>query len=156
MQREEVVVYLGLGANLGDAHQALKNAFAELAKLPLSEGLICSSLYRSSPVDAKGPDFVNAVVQLRTRLNAIDLLHACQAIENRAGRERPYPNAPRTLDIDILLFGEATVASKELMVPHPRMKNRAFVLVPLHEIAPHCVGTVDLQQVADQSVSLIA
>jgi 2-amino-4-hydroxy-6-hydroxymethyldihydropteridine diphosphokinase len=141
---------------LGDAQQALKNAFAELAKLPLSEGLICSSLYRSSPVDAKGPDFVNAVVQLRTRLNAIDLLHACQAIENRAGRERPYPNAPRTLDIDILLFGEATVASKELMVPHPRMKNRAFVLVPLHEIAPHCVGTVDLQQVADQSVSLIA
>lgn len=156
MQREEVVVYLGLGANLGDAQQALKNAFAELAQLPLSEGLICSSLYRSSPVDAKGPDFVNAVVQLRTRLNAIDLLHACQAIENRAGRERPYPNAPRTLDIDILLFGEAKVASKELMVPHPRMRDRAFVLVPLREIAPHCVGTEDLQQLADQSVSLIA
>ena len=156
MQRDEVLVYLGLGANLGDAQQSLKNAFDELAKMPLTDGLICSSFYRSSPVDAKGPDYVNAVVQLRTRLNAIELLHACQAIENRAGRERPYPNAPRTLDIDILLFGEAAVASEALKVPHPRMRDRAFVLVPLQEIAPHCVSTEDLQKVADQTVCLIA
>ena len=155
MQRDEVSVYVGLGANLGDAQQAVQKASAELANLPLTEWVATSSLYQSSPVDAQGPDFVNAVVHLKTRLNAIDLLHACQAIENRAGRERPYRNAPRTLDIDILLFGEANIISEELILPHPRMKDRAFVLVPLNEIAPQWVIASDLQKVKAQAVRLI-
>ena len=155
MQRDEVSVYVGLGANLGDAHQAVQNASAELANLPLTQLVVCSSLYQSSPVDAQGPDFVNAVVHLKTRLNAIDFLHACQAIENRAGRERPYRNAPRTLDIDILMFGEATVISEELILPHPRMKDRAFVLLPLNEIAPQWVSASDLLQVNGQVIRLV-
>ena len=155
MQRDEVSVYVGLGANLGDAQQAVQNASADLANLPLTQLVVCSSLYQSSPVDAQGPDFVNAVVHLKTRLNAIDLLHACQAIESRAGRERPYRNAPRTLDIDILLFGEANVISAELILPHPRMKDRAFVLVPLNEIAPQWVIASDLQKVKGQAVRLV-
>ena len=155
MHRDVVSVYLGLGANLGDAQQAVHNASAELANLPLTEWVASSSLYQSSPVDAQGPDFVNAVVHLKTRLNAIDLLHACQAIENRAGRERPYPNAPRTLDIDILLFGEGNIQSKELLIPHPKMKDRAFVLLPLSEISPQLVSAADLLQVSGQPIGKI-
>jgi 2-amino-4-hydroxy-6-hydroxymethyldihydropteridine diphosphokinase len=155
MHRDVVSVYLGLGANLGDAQQSVHNASAELANLPLTEWVASSPLYQSSPVDAQGPDFVNAVVHLKTRLNAIDLLHACQAIENRAGRERPYPNAPRTLDIDILLFGEGNIQSKELLIPHPKMKDRAFVLLPLSEISPHLVSAADLLQVSGQPIGKI-
>jgi 2-amino-4-hydroxy-6-hydroxymethyldihydropteridine diphosphokinase len=155
MQRDLVSVYVGLGANLGDAQQAVQKASDELANLPLTERVASSSLYQSSPVDAQGPDFVNAVVHLKTRLNAIDLLHACQAIENRAGRERPYLNAPRTLDIDILLFGEANIQSEELLIPHPRMRARAFVLFPLSEIATHLVSAADLRQVAGQSIQKV-
>ena len=154
MQRDEVSVYVGLGANLGDAQLALHNASNELAKLPFTRYLACSSFYKTSPVDAKGPDFVNAVVHLTTRLNAIDLLHACQTIENLAGRKRPYPNAPRTLDIDILLYGEGTISSEELRVPHPRMRDRAFVLQPLKEIAPDLVSVADMQKVKDQTIWL--
>ena len=156
MQRDVVSVYLGLGANLGDAQQAVQKASVELANLPLTEWVASSSLYQSSPVDAQGPDFVNAVVHLKTRLNAIDLLDACQAIENRAGRERPYRNAPRTLDIDILLFGDANIQSEELFIPHPRMRARAFVLLPLSEIAPHLVSAVDLSQAAGQSIQKVS
>ena len=156
MQRDLVSVYVGLGANLGDAQQAVQKASAELANLPRTEWVASSSLYQSSPVDAQGPDFVNAVVHLKTRLNAIDLLHACQAMENRAGRERPYLNAPRTLDIDLLLFGEANIQSKELLIPHPRMRARAFVLLPLSEIASHLVSAADLCQVAGQSIQKVS
>jgi 2-amino-4-hydroxy-6-hydroxymethyldihydropteridine diphosphokinase len=155
MQRDVVSVYVGLGANLGDAQLAVQRALPELANLPLTEWVASSSLYQSSPVDAQGPDFVNAVVHLKTRLNAIDFLHACQAIENRAGRERPYLNAPRTLDIDILLFGEANIQSEELLIPHPRMRARAFVLFPLSEIATHLVSAADLRQVAGQSIQKV-
>ena len=152
MQRDEVSVYVGLGANLGDAQLAIQNASNELAKLPSTQWLTRSSFYQSSPVDAKGPDFVNAVVHVRTRLNAIDFLHACQSIENLAGRKRPYPNAPRTLDIDILLFGDGQISSEELRVPHPRMWDRAFVLQPLQEIAPDLVSNADIQKVNDQTI----
>lgn len=155
MLREEVSAYIGIGANLGDSHQAVQNATTELARLPETVLQACSSFYRSSPVNAQGPDFVNAVVHLRTRLNAMALLLACQAIENKAGRERPYPNAPRTLDIDILLFGEATVQSEKLMVPHPRMRDRAFVLRPLQDVAPHWVTPADLQAVRAQTIEPI-
>jgi 2-amino-4-hydroxy-6-hydroxymethyldihydropteridine diphosphokinase len=152
LQREEVSVYVGLGANLGDARQAVQKASGDLAAMADTRLIACSSLYQTAPVGAQGPDFVNAVVHLRTRLNAIDFLHACQGIENKAGRERPYPNAPRTLDIDILIYGEAIVQSKELSIPHPRMRGRGFVLLPLKDVAPHLVSSDELQLVQTQSV----
>lgn len=155
MQRNEVSVYIGLGANLGNAQATVLKASTDLGSLPLTQWQACSPLYRSSPVDAQGPDFVNAVVHVRTRLNAIDLLHACQQLENKAGRERPYHNAPRTLDIDVLLYGDANVHCAELIVPHPRMMERAFVLVPLRDIAPQWVSMEALDHVCAQVVQPI-
>jgi 2-amino-4-hydroxy-6-hydroxymethyldihydropteridine diphosphokinase len=95
---------------------------------------------------------LNAVVHLQTRLNACDVLHAFQSIENLSGRVRPYLNAPRTLDIDLLLYGDGTVQSTALQVPHPRMRERAFVLMPLSEIAPHLVSASEILKVADQTI----
>jgi 2-amino-4-hydroxy-6-hydroxymethyldihydropteridine diphosphokinase len=95
-----------------------------------------SGFYRSAPVDATGPDYVNAVAEVRTTLSAPDLLAALQRIEAAHGRTRPFPNAPRTLDLDLLLHGDAVVVSPALTLPHPRMHQRAFVLVPLAELAP--------------------
>ena len=127
--------WIGLGANLGDARQALRSAFAELAALPASRWVARSSLYRSAPVDAPGADYINAVALIETSLGAEHLLHALQAIEARHGRQRPQRNAPRTLDLDLLLYGEALLATPVLNVPHPRLHQRAFVLVPIAEIA---------------------
>jgi 2-amino-4-hydroxy-6-hydroxymethyldihydropteridine diphosphokinase len=137
MQREWVSVFAGLGANLGDARRAVEDAVLAIGHIPETRVVNSSSLYRSAPVDAGGPDYCNAVVHLESRLNAVDLLKAFQAIENAAGRERPYVNAPRTLDIDMLLYGNAEIQSPFLTVPHPRMMDRAFVLVPLSDLAPH-------------------
>jgi 2-amino-4-hydroxy-6-hydroxymethyldihydropteridine diphosphokinase len=111
-----------------------------------------SALYRSAPIDSSGPDYVNAVVQLQTTLTAPELLAQLQTIEQGAGRERPYRNAPRTLDLDILLFGDASIQSESLTVPHPRMWQRAFVLLPLAEIAPALVSTALLDSVKDQAL----
>jgi 2-amino-4-hydroxy-6-hydroxymethyldihydropteridine diphosphokinase len=132
----EIVAYIGLGANLGDACGALRAALAELGSLPRSRLLGSSALYRSAPVDAGGPDFVNAVAELGTRLGAQELLEQLQAIEARHGRVRPYRHAPRTLDLDLLLYGNAVMRTPTLTVPHPRLHERAFVLRPLAEIAP--------------------
>ncbi|MFO1338948.1 MAG: 2-amino-4-hydroxy-6-hydroxymethyldihydropteridine diphosphokinase [Burkholderiaceae bacterium] len=131
--------YVGLGANLGDAHAQVEAALGALAALPGSRLLARSSLYRTAPVDAGGPDYVNAVALLETALAPLDLLHALQAVEQRFGRERPYPNAPRTLDLDLLLHGDTRLASAELTLPHPRLHQRAFVLQPLAELAPGLV-----------------
>lgn len=152
MQREWVSVFVGLGANLGEAHHAVEAAVKAIGKLPHTRLLGCSSFYRSAPVDATGPDYINAVVHLETRINAYELLRALQALEILAGRERPYRHAPRTLDIDVLLFGDASIASQELTVPHPRMQERAFVLQPLWELAPHLVTQDGLHQVQDQVI----
>jgi 2-amino-4-hydroxy-6-hydroxymethyldihydropteridine diphosphokinase len=103
-------------------------------------------------VDAGGPDYVNAVAEVATRLTAPDLLVHLEAIENAAGRERPYRNAPRTLDLDLLLYGEASIASPALTVPHPRMRERAFVLLPLQELAPARVAVRDLAAVSGQRI----
>lgn len=148
----ETTAYIGLGANLGDATAALRSAVQAIAALPGTEVLRCSSMYRSAPVDASGPDFLNAVIAVRTALAAPDLLAALQSIETAAGRERPYPNAPRTLDLDILLFGDLALDSPTLTVPHPRMRERAFVLHPLAEIAPERVDTAWLPAVQDQRI----
>lgn len=129
-------VFVGLGANLGEPRQALLSALAALAELPGTRLVACSAFYRSAPVDASGPDYLNAVAELSTALEPLPLLHALQAIERAHGRERPYHHAPRTLDLDLLLHGLRRVASPELTVPHPRLHQRAFALTPLLEIAP--------------------
>jgi 2-amino-4-hydroxy-6-hydroxymethyldihydropteridine diphosphokinase len=148
--RDWVDAYIGLGANLGDARRAVHAAITALAQLPHTELLASSSLYGSAPIHASGPDYVNAVARLRTRLNAFDLMDQLQRLEANAGRTRPYLNAPRTLDLDLLRFGDARMEGARLTVPHPRMDERAFVLVPLQEIAPHLVSAQQLQAVAQQ------
>lgn len=152
--REPVVAYIGLGANLGDAKATLRAALAALRELPLTRLVAASSLYRTAPQDSApgSPDYFNAVAAVETRLTAPDLLNAVQALEAAAGRERPYRNAPRTLDLDILLFGSAQIQSERLMLPHPRLWQRAFVLRPLADIAPALVSVQALAAVADQAV----
>ncbi|TDV14335.1 2-amino-4-hydroxy-6-hydroxymethyldihydropteridine diphosphokinase [Paraburkholderia caballeronis] len=128
------VAYLGLGANLGDARQTLKDAVVCLAQQHPLTVLAKSSLYRTAPIDAGGDDYYNCAVKLDTPLSVRQLLALCQRIEHHFGRERPFRNAPRTLDIDILLFGDHEIDEPDLVVPHPRMTGRAFALVPLVEI----------------------
>jgi 2-amino-4-hydroxy-6-hydroxymethyldihydropteridine diphosphokinase len=128
--------FIGLGANLGDARSTLDAAFVALARLPQTELRAASSIYRSAPVDSSGPDYLNAVIRLDTALPPRELLAELQRIERLHGRERPYRNAPRTLDLDLLLYGVRRIDSPALTVPHPRMHERAFVLRPLDEIAP--------------------
>ncbi|MFO1261860.1 MAG: 2-amino-4-hydroxy-6-hydroxymethyldihydropteridine diphosphokinase [Rhodoferax sp.] len=148
--RDAVRAYIGLGANLGDAAQTLRQALEGLQRSANVELVTVSALYCSAPVDAQGPDFTNAVAAVDTTLSAPDLLALLLALEARAGRERPYRNAPRTLDLDLLLYGDATIASPALTVPHPRMQERAFVLVPMAEIAPERVLQATLEAVASQ------
>ena len=132
-----VRAYVALGANIGAPVQHLRAAVVDLAALPGTRVVARSSLYRSAPVGlVDQPDFINAVVAVDTGLEALPLLHALLAIEARHGRVRSVPNAPRTLDLDLLMHGDAIVASAELTLPHPRMHERAFVLLPLLEIAP--------------------
>lgn len=128
--------YVGLGANLGDARAALVAAVAALRELPRTRLVAVSSLYRTAPIASSGPDYLNAVAALDTGLGPQSLLEALQAIETRHGRERPYRNAPRTLDLDLLLHGDALLDTPTLTLPHPRLAERAFVLRPLLELAP--------------------
>lgn len=127
-------VFVGLGANLGDARQTLAQAVQAIAAIPGTALVAQSSPYRSAPVDAQGPDFINAVVELRTSQSPHQLLRALQAIEQAHGRQRPYRNAPRTLDLDLLLYGERSLLTPALTLPHPRAHQRAFVLQPLAEL----------------------
>ncbi|PWF54717.1 2-amino-4-hydroxy-6-hydroxymethyldihydropteridine diphosphokinase [Massilia glaciei] len=128
--------YIGIGANLGDARANVDDALARLAALPGGRLLRHSKHYRSAPIDSSGDDYVNAVACIETGLGAAALLAALHGIELAHGRERPYRNAPRTLDLDILLYGDEVIDTAALQVPHPRMHQRAFVLLPLLEIAP--------------------
>lgn len=150
--RAEVTAFVALGANLGDAAQALRGAIKALEGTAGVRVLRASSLYRTAPIDSSGPDYLNAVAEVATTLGAPDLLDALQAIEQAAGRKRPYRNAPRTLDLDVLLYGDARIDSARLTVPHPRMGERAFVLVPLAEIAPARVDAQALASVAGQAI----
>jgi 2-amino-4-hydroxy-6-hydroxymethyldihydropteridine diphosphokinase len=161
--RGPVMAYIALGANLGDAAAALRWAIQALDGLPLSRVGRVSSLYKTAPLDtdsgvevaAPGNDYLNAVVALETGLSAPALLDALQALELQAGRQRPYRNAPRTLDLDVLLYGSARIDSSRLTVPHPRMAQRAFVLVPLAEIAPGLVSAGQLDAVVHQAIALL-
>ena len=131
------VAFVGLGANLGDPRRQVEQAFRDLQALPHTRLVKTSSLYRTAPVGyAAQPPFVNAVAELETSLAAERLLAELHAIEARYARKRSFPNAPRTLDLDLLLFGDRVISKHGLEVPHPRMHERAFVLVPLLEIAP--------------------
>jgi 2-amino-4-hydroxy-6-hydroxymethyldihydropteridine diphosphokinase len=154
--REPVTAYIALGANLGKPAQAVCDALVRVGELPQTQLVRHSCLYRTAPVDSDGPDYINAVAEISTRLCAPELLAALQAIERAAGRERPYRNAPRVLDLDILLYGGGRISSERLQVPHPRMSQRAFVLVPLAEIAPALVSREQLDAVAAQSISRLA
>lgn len=147
-------VFVGLGANLGDMGNALLQALKAMAQLPHTQLCAVSSLYSSAPVDATGPDYLNAVAQLQTQLPPQAFLQALQTIELAAGRERPYRNAPRTLDLDVLLWGTEQLQTSTLQVPHPRMYERAFVLLPLAELAPDLVQAAQLAAVADQRIVL--
>ncbi len=152
MLREPVTAYVALGANLGDPRAAVLQAFEALARLPLTHVTARSALYQTAPHEAQGPDFVNAVARIDTRLSAPDLLDALQALENQAGRLRPYVHAPRTLDLDLLFYGDARMHSPRLTLPHPRWRERAFVLYPLADVWPQRVSPADLLRVADQAV----
>ncbi len=144
--------YVGVGANLGDARAAVQQAMDALAALPGTREAARSSLWRSAPVEASGPDFVNAVMALDTTPAPLELLAQMRRIESEAGRERPYRNAPRTLDLDLLLHGDARLDTPALVLPHPRMFQRAFVLRPLAEIAPEQVSASQLAAVAGQRI----
>ncbi len=132
-----VVAYIALGANLGDPRESVRQAIASLDELPATRLLRASSLYLTAPMGlADQPDFINAVAAVRTRLTAAALLQALLDLEQRQGRVRSIANAPRTLDLDILLYGDLVQDSPALTLPHPRLHLRAFVLEPLAEIAP--------------------
>jgi len=152
-KREPVSAYVALGANLGDAALAVQQALLAIAALPHTHMQQASPLLSSAPLDADGPVYVNAVAHIRTGLNAVDLLSALQCLENAAGRTRQYHHAPRTLDLDVLFYGDAQMQSAYLMLPHPRWQERAFVLLPLQVVCPDKVTAQMLQAVADQPVS---
>ena len=133
----KVQAFIGLGANLGEPESQIRRAIGALGSLQRTRLLAASSLYRSAPVGVgEQPDFVNAVAKIETALGARELLEELVTAEARFGRERPFPGAPRTLDLDLLLYGERLIEEPGLVVPHPRMHERAFVLLPLAEVAP--------------------
>ena len=147
-----VRAYVAIGANLGDAKATVLQAIDALDALPQTRVAARSSLYRSAPFEASGPDFINAVAALDTGLGAHALLNALQQLELQAGRERPYRHAPRTLDLDLLQHGDGALDTPTLTLPHPRMAQRAFVMLPLAEIAPQLVTPQQLAAVAGQPI----
>ena len=152
MENTHVTGYVALGANLGDAAATVSRAMDAIASLPGTRVTRRSSLYRTAPVDASGPEYINAVVEVSTALAAPQLLAQLQKLELAAGRERSCRNAPRTLDLDLLLYGDASLQSPTLTIPHPRMFERAFVLVPLAEIAPQRVSAAQLRVIGTQAI----
>lgn len=153
-----MIAYVGIGANLGDARANVADALARLDAYPGCHLHAASGSWRTAPVDSAGDDYINAVAAVDTGLDAHALLAALMDIEQAHGRERPYRNAPRTLDLDLLMYGDAVIDTPTLVVPHPRMHERAFVLAPLLEIAPDIVipgrgrAADCLPGVADQAI----
>ena len=134
------IAFVALGSNLEQPQIQVRRGFDELAALSKTKLLSCSSLYTSAPVGyADQPDFVNAVAKIETALSPHEVLEALLAIELKHGRQRSLPNGPRTLDMDLLLYGGLQHHEAGLTIPHPRMHERAFVLLPLTEIAPDAV-----------------
>jgi len=136
------IAYIALGSNLQDPIKQVTRAFEAIAKLEGTQLLARSSLYQTAPVGYDNqPDFINAVAKIETLLPPLELLRQLLALEASFGRERPFPNAPRILDLDLLLYGDVRMQTSELTLPHPRMHERGFVLLPLAEIAPDLVLT---------------
>lgn len=165
--RARAAAIVALGANLGDARVTLAAALAALDALPAVQVQRVSALYRSAPVDASGPDFLNAAALIHTRLAPLPMLHALHAIEAAHQRQRPYPNAPRTLDLDLIAWDEnaqnphpafsTTINNApELIIPHPRWKMRAFVLWPVQDIATHIIEDALLKSTQHQAIERIA
>jgi 2-amino-4-hydroxy-6-hydroxymethyldihydropteridine diphosphokinase len=157
------IVYIGLGSNLEDPRSQLQRAFAALGELPGTSLVAQSSLYRSAPLgNPDQPDFINAVAKIATALSPQALLQALLQIEQSHGRERTFRNAPRTLDLDILLYDDVRLHEHGLTIPHPQMHRRAFVLQPLLEIAPDaCIPAIGearsaMQDCHDQSLERLA
>lgn len=160
-----VTAFIGMGGNLGQARTTVLAAIDALAQLPQTQLIASSPLYGSAPLgeNAEGPNYVNAVAQLQTSLSADALLRELHRIEGAFGRARSYKNAPRTLDLDILLYGDTVCHTDTLTLPHPRMHERAFVLYPLFDLKPDIswhnalgqrVSVRDLKaQIADQDIS---
>ena len=135
--RQQHTAYIALGSNLQNPILQIKQAFVSLSQLTNSSLVRASSLYRSDPVGYDNqPDFINAAAEIRTTLSAVELLDELLKIESQAGRERPFANAPRVLDCDLLCYDNVDMQSDKLTLPHPRMHLRGFVLLPLAEIAP--------------------
>ena len=152
-----VVAYIALGANLGNATQTVLDAIQAIHALPQVQVTQQSSLYKTAAMESlpgapQSPDYINAVIEINTLQPSHLLLSLLQKIEQKAGRNRPYLNAPRTLDLDMLLYGDAHIQTETLTVPHPRMWQRAFVLVPLAEIAPVLVSKERLEAVKGQVI----
>jgi 2-amino-4-hydroxy-6-hydroxymethyldihydropteridine diphosphokinase len=151
--REPVLAVVGLGANLGEATRAVRSALEALGALPETTLESASRLYRTAPHQAQGPDYINAVACLRTRLTAPALFDQLLRLEQAAGRERPWHHAPRTLDLDLLFYGDGRIESPRLVVPHPRWDQRAFVLVPLAEVWPDRVSAHQIEAVRHQPIT---
>lgn len=155
-----VTAYIALGANLGDAAQTVRDAIQAINDLPQIEVTKQSSLYKTAAMESlpgapASPDYINAVIEVICHQPAYLLLEQLQKIEQKAGRNRPYLNAPRTLDLDILLYGDVHIQTETLTIPHPRMWQRAFVLVPLAEIAPGLVSAERLEEVKGQRIERV-
>lgn len=133
------IAYVGLGANLGNPQQTIQAAIYELGKVAATNLTKTSSLYLSAPVNADGDDYINAVIELHTQLSPSQLHAELQKIEHQFARTRHYKNAPRTLDLDLLLYDQCVISTANLQIPHPRMTQRAFVLLPLIEIDPEAI-----------------
>lgn len=155
--------YIALGANLGNAKAALESAVARIGQLENVTVTKSSSFYKTAPIDSSGPDYINAVIEVKTEVSERDLLRQLLALEQEFGRVRPVGvvNAPRTMDLDLLLYGQKVCNDDFLVLPHPRMHQRAFVLVPLLEIAPdvQIVGKGAaknfLPEVVDQTIAKV-
>lgn len=152
------IAWIGLGANLGDPAGTLRLVLDELAGHPGIAAVEASGLYRTAPIDSDGPDYVNAAARLHTLLAPLALLDLLQRLEQRHGRERPYRNAPRTLDLDLLRYDDMACDTPRLVLPHPRMHQRAFVLRPLLDLDPDMTlaqGRVAdlLRQCGDQGIT---
>ena len=152
----KVRAFIGIGANLGDPPAAVAKACSDIGQLPGTQLKRRSSLYSTAPYEASGPDYVNAVVEVMTSLSPQDLLNHLHQLEHQEARTRPYRNAPRTLDLDILLYADKVIQTPALTIPHPRMNQRAFVLVPLAEIAPERVSAALLGAVSNQQISRLS
>jgi len=150
-----VQVCVAFGANLGEAQTTVLQAIQDVGALANTQLQIASSLYASAPHEAIGPEFVIAVAMYDTDFPPLELLDALQNLETIAGRERSFLNAPRTLDLDIIFYGDVALDSPRLTLPHPRWQERAFVLVPLAEISPNKVSPALLLSVSNQPVSRI-